>query len=196
MMHRYGLILIALLIQACSQNIALAPEAEHARELINWKLDGKIALKTATEGHSASISWNQQGQHFDIDLYGPMGAGRIELTGDEHGATLRDSTGEYTAASASELLHQLSGMSMPVEMLHWWVRGLPSPKYNTSNARYNEDGRLSGFDQEGWTLQIERFTRTGKLTLPSYLKAKKNDLQVKLVIKSWGAGDKPAPGSK
>ncbi|WP_096087527.1 lipoprotein insertase outer membrane protein LolB [Agaribacterium haliotis] len=178
---------LSLLVACSSQYQKLSGEAGHARDLERWQLSGKIALRTADEGHSAVLLWRQNKSDFYISLSGPFGAGRIEIESDNSGAVLRNADGEHYAASAEQLFLQLVGMEMPVDMLRWWVRGLPSPNFPISNSQYSDSGRLIGFEQQGWQLELSRFQQQGSLTLPGKIKALQAPYQVKLIIQNWQA---------
>ncbi|WP_370979661.1 lipoprotein insertase outer membrane protein LolB [Agaribacterium sp. ZY112] len=160
--------------------------AQSPGQLQQWSIKGKIALKTPNEGHSANLSWNQKQDQYEIRLNGPLGSGAIELEGNSHSATLRNSNGEYHANSARELLERMSGLAMPVDMLRWWIRGLPSPDASVSQQRYSENGDLIYFEQLGWVVEPSRYNAIEQLRLPYKLRAGTGEFQIKLAIKNWG----------
>ena len=58
------------------------------RAIQTWQLRGAIALRTPDEAWSASIAWEQAANHYHINIFGPLGAEHIELTGTDRQVTL------------------------------------------------------------------------------------------------------------
>ncbi len=44
-----------------------------------FELNGKMAVRNAAERYSARFIWRQSGRVFDIDVWGPLGQGRVHL---------------------------------------------------------------------------------------------------------------------
>jgi len=70
---------VLLLASGCATRPpAVAPEAESAwlehraalEALRDWQVQGRVALRTETEGWSASFDWQQRGDNYRIRLRG------------------------------------------------------------------------------------------------------------------------------
>jgi outer membrane lipoprotein LolB len=93
-----------------------------------WELRGRLAVRTRTRGESITMLWRRGGEEHYINLYGPMGAGRVILTRDAGGATLRDNEGKtYHDDSAEQLLYDVVGWRVPFRSLQHWVLGVVAP---------------------------------------------------------------------
>jgi len=134
---------------------------EHVREMRRvdeWELRGRLAVRTRKRGETISMVWRRDGRHEHyINLYGPMGAGRVILTEDRGGATLRDSEGKtYSDASPEELLYRVAGWRVPFESMQHWVLGATAPD-SDYELKLDRWGRLSSLTQNGWKIRFEEY---------------------------------------
>ena len=155
------------------------------RGLQHWSLSGRIGVTDGKDAWHASLYWTQRGQAYTIDLIGPLGQGRLNIQGDAQGVIVRTADGQLLNAAAPEqLLEQTIGMRIPVEGLRYWVRGLPDPN-RPSQLAGDEEGRLVRLEQDGWIIDYSRYTQVQALDLPDRIRARKGELQVRLVITEW-----------
>ena len=170
--------LLALLTAACTtpprapqespQRAWLDRQAQLA-PLTTWQLAGRVALRSAAEGGQANLRWEHNPQGQRIDLNGPLGRGLIRLQQDENGARLQDSNQQvYTAPNAEALLFNTTGWRIPLEGLHYWIRGLPAPDA-AARQELDDQGRLTMLWQSGWEIRFLAYTRFGVYDLPSRL---------------------------
>lgn len=155
------------------------------RTIQHWQLNGAIAIKTAQQGQTASLSWQQLSrQNYHISLYGPLGAGRVTLTGHKDGVRLLANNKLYQAKTPEALMQEMLGWQLPVGNLYYWVRGLPAPSLQ-AQVRFDSYHHLSRLQQQGWTVTYQRYTGVGHFDLPSLLTLQRQDLTVKIVISQW-----------
>ena len=96
--------------------------------LTHWRVQGRIAVRTDSEGWSANFDWKQQGEDYRIRVRGPFGQGAVELHGNGRGVWLkRADQPPVFALNPEALLEQETGWQLPVEGLSSWLRGLPVP---------------------------------------------------------------------
>lgn len=202
-----GSLAIALSVAACATIPARPPVADRAQvwqarkqvltPLNTWEIHGRLALKTADEGWQLALRWIRAADRHDIDLSGPLGSGRVRVTQDRSGASLRDAEQRtYHAASAHQLLYRATGWDMPIDGLNYWVLGVPVPGVPWQE-RLDEWGRLQTLEQLGWDVQFLEYTRQGSYELPSklYISRHPGDrgeqampgetLELRLVIQRW-----------
>ncbi len=119
-----------------------------------------MAVKTAGKGGSATLLWDYQRAHQKIELYGPFGGGRVQIS-TQSGATdaankavLKDTKGNtIEGATAAEVLYQRLGWQVPFEELRYWLRGIPAeaaPNHGATDITLDAAGRLQTFRQGNW----------------------------------------------
>lgn len=156
--------------------------------LREWEMRGKLGYRGPDASGSAWLTWVQDAQHFDLTLTGPMGAGATRISGDAEAAVLSRGRDVSRASSASALTHEVLGISLPLEELLWWVRGLPAPDAPAA-TQLSESYLLASLQQAGWQLQFDRYTEIAGLHLPGRISGTGIDdyqgLRFTLVINHW-----------
>jgi outer membrane lipoprotein LolB len=151
---RYAsLLAVAGALGACA---ALPPSAPTPGEAAFSSIDspfsigGRISARRGEAGVAGSFSWTHDAAHDAIDLATPLGQTLARLSGDASEVNVRLSDGRVeSAASWPALTMKAFGVTIPVEGLAWWIRGLPRPQ-----ARFNVErdagGRVAALRQDGW----------------------------------------------
>lgn len=192
-MRALTLAAVLLLAGCASQPRVLSGEEWSARQvellaLEAWKVTGRVAVAVDGRGASASLDWRQAGSTSDVWLRGPFGSGalRIVMNGDE--LVLEDGRGGRLAGEEAHryLLEQL-GTDLPFAALRFWLLGVPAPG-EPSVERFDADGRLASFRQDGWQVDIPRYQRVGDGALPARLAASDGAVRVKLAVGEWNLG--------
>lgn len=154
-------------------------------DLQEWSITGRIGVTTEREGWHASLFWTQQGQDYLIDLIGPLGQGRIRIQGDASRVTVQTADGRVLSAEDPELLlRETVGVGVPVTGLKYWIRGLPAPVPHIKLSS-DDRGRLTYLEQGGWMIDYTDYEPVGNLDLPTRIRARQGDMQVRLVIRQW-----------
>ena len=162
-------------------------EIHHAQlgKLSTWKLKGRIAGKSDSGGFRAGVRWHQQQEEFNIDLLGPLGRKVAVISVQDGQVQLNTSKGEHYAARDPEILMQdLLGFALPVNGLHYWVRGVPDPGQVYSILELDEQGRLRRLRQSGWDIGYDRY-HEGKPALPAFIRITSPALSAKIIIDKW-----------
>lgn len=143
-------------------------------ESINqWKIRGKIGVKTGSKGGSATLKWRYQGGNQRIELYGPFGGGRIIITADSSGAVLKDTKGRVIkGATASEVLYERLGWHVPFNQLVHWVRGLPDGSAHSRTL--DDDGRLRSLTQDNWDITYQAYKQVAGAPVETMLPTRLN----------------------
>lgn len=150
-----------------------------------WVLKGRLAVNDGKDGGSGHLNWQKQGQSNYLKFHGALGRGAWQLIADEQGAVLEWANGEsYRAASASDLLEEQLGWTIPVPALLWWVRGLAAPGA-WSFRQLDEQGNLEQLNQLGWKIEYGRYTEAGSVLMPRSLTARRQSYTVKFAIQDW-----------
>lgn len=183
-----------LVLQACAwverepveQNFA----AWHLRlarieTLDQWAFRGRASISHEEEGWQIDLDWRQQHDRFELHMAGPLGQGAAELTGAGDRVLLSTSDGrQFEAATARELIRQKLGWDVPVADLGYWVRGVPAPGAHVVH-QLDALGRAVKMEQDGWTVEFQRYDSFGDVELPAKLIAYNAAWRFKLVIDSW-----------
>ena len=67
----------------------LPEESPTLAELDNWKITGKLAIRTPQKAQSINLIWQQQGINYTVKLNGPMGFGAATIDGNQQQATIK-----------------------------------------------------------------------------------------------------------
>lgn len=167
-----------------------------------WEIKGRLAAKIDRDGGSASFIWQRQDDNHSIELYGPLGSGRIFLKQSQGKASLIDNSTEFFGKNLEDVLFQRVGWLIPFDKLQQWLIG--RPQLDDISAQHYEQGRLVKFVQAGWQVSYEKFEvfsgidRPAKITLnaiDSYLDELSSNAgravenaRVKIVIKQFNRG--------
>lgn len=154
--------------------------------LKDWRFRGRTAITQGREGWNAGISWQQQGEDFDIKLSGPFSQGGAELVGDDEHVTLTLNDGEqYSAQTPEQLLAKTLGWLLPVSALRDWVRGVPYQEVAVDEYELDENGRLKTLQQAGWQIEYLRYVPFDGMVVPAKIFIKHPDLNIRLIIADW-----------
>lgn len=164
---------------------SFADRQKHLAALQTWQIAGKVAVHTTQDSGSASVTWQQSGQQYQVSLMGPFGAGSMKLTGGPAHVRLTTADGkQYNSNSAEQLLAKQWGYHLPVNNLNYWIRGIPV-KGVPYQARFDKANRLIALQQAGWQVQFMDYRRHGAVDLPTKVFANGNMLNAKFVIYNW-----------
>lgn len=173
-----------LLLAGC---VSLPPQPAPLNGFI---LKGKLAVEDAGERHSASFQWRQDGEEYGIDVWGPLGQGRIHLQGNRNRLMLIDGNGDVVRQGRPETVMQAAlGWSMPLQVLPAWVLGQPDAGLPARALVYGEQGHLESFTQAGWSVQFAQYREVQPAPdarwLPRRIDARNPATKIRLVIAEW-----------
>lgn len=199
-----------LFLSACASTPSTAIPADPARAwqqrvsallaIDSWEVKAKLAVKTHKRGGQANMLWRLDHEDHSINLYGPLGGGRVILTRNAEGATLKDNRKRtFHAPTPEELLYRVAGWQVPFASMRYWVLGVPEPgmQYEESLDRW---GRLQTLTQAGWEIEFieyrdfdgrelpRKFFMTalpGTIQLVDDKFGDSDEVKVKVIIKRW-----------
>ena len=156
-----------------------------------WQALGKLGVKVPNDGGSANLNWQQHDQHFQIDLNGPLGQGRMSIAGAPGQVTFSEGgNAPQNAKTAEELITKNTGWTIPVTQLAWWVRGLPEPQTKITRFETNNLGLIGELEQMGWKLTYGDYLNVQNaqgepIPMPGRIVAEFKDIKLTLVIREW-----------
>ncbi len=179
------------MISACATAPPTPPPADwefHRGQVLaldHFRAEGKLALRSPAQSESASFLWYQAGERVRIELSGPLGVNATTLRSD--GRELEILQGDERRRwdiSDPATLTRDTGWYLPLAALPYWLRGIPAPQLPVEELTLDR-GRLSLLRQSGWEISVEDYGDFGDLALPTRLQIRREDSQVRLVIRRW-----------
>ncbi len=171
----------------------------------SWKVKGKIAVKAGSKGGHASLRWDRNKDVQHIELFGPLGGGRVVIDAGAEGAHLQDTKGgDMRGESIAGLVEQRLGWPLPFDQLPYWLRGLPTGE--EAIIEWDELGQIARMNDSGWQVSYLEYQEITSLdgrqkqvprqvelnALPGTLRVydKKGeylgeDFFIRLIVKSW-----------
>ena len=159
------------------------------QQISDWSIKARLGVQTETEGGSFDVFWQQHEDIYEIRLVAPMGQGAVQIQGDNGGVTisLADGRTEY-AHDADRLFTAMTGLSLPVNGLRDWLRGLPIQGETIQHISWNERGQLYKIEQRGWRVEMSRYRPVADHDLPHAFYLEREDrpeLSVRLLVREW-----------
>ena len=162
------LILASLMLAACG---ARRGAIETLGDAAHWRLEGRLAVSDGHDSGSGTVTWEQEGAYFMIQLRAPISGQNWRLSGDGALCTLEGLRADpLTADSPEALLERELGWHLPVAALRDWLQG--RPMNDDIRVIRDKSGQISGFSESGWAV-------------PTRISANKPPYQARLAIKSW-----------
>lgn len=155
--------------------------------LDRWSLTGRIALRAGEEAWHASVHWIQQGERYRIRIRGPLGVGGVmELAGGPKTVVLRTAKDTYFAADApEELLRAMTGWTMPVSGLRYWLLGISEQSTAIEGMQLDAGGRPESLRQAQWGIEYLAYEEVDGVQLPAKLYLQSSQVSARIVINQW-----------
>lgn len=154
------------------------------KEIKNWQINGKIAVRTAHDSGSSNISWSQNNQNYNIDIYSLLGSNRYQLRGSPNNVRLTTPQGQtFHAKTPEQLLKKRWGYNIPVSYLTFWIRGLAAE--GPHQSRFDAYHRLSQLNQAGWQIDYLDYNTIKGIQLPSKIFLTSKLMRIKMLIYQW-----------
>lgn len=170
----------AVLVPGCAGRIPAAEDAD-------FRLRGKLSVRDGSrQAFSASFDWTQTGARYRIDLWGPLGRGRVRLAGDDRTMDFTNARGlTVRNASGADWMQRELGWSAPIASLRHWVLGRHDPRLAVELPAAGEAGTAHRFIQAGWTVDVTRWQSGTAPPLPALLEARRGAQRIVVACKEW-----------
>ena len=188
------ILLCSLYLSACSMlpNKAIQPvswqqQQQSLKQLANWTLQGKlgIRIRSPDKSHSATLYWQQRDEHYQIQISGPFGQGKLKLQGTPDQLLLeRTDQPPVSTRQPETLLMQELGWHLPIQQIAYWVKGLPAPGSKYTH-QLTAEGMLSQLQQSGWALHFSRYRQIDDYLLPGKIVMTREPVTLTLIAKQW-----------
>ena len=122
-------------------------------------------------------------------MIAPLGQGTTLVDGNPQSVKIRTAEGERYADNVETLLAREFGVSVPVNGLKDWLRGLPIEGKAVTGQRWDADGYLHQLVQDGWSVEMKAYRQVhDNVILPHkfYIgRADHPELDIRLSIRQW-----------
>ena len=163
-------------------------QADFAR-MMSWRLQGKVGLQFKDQSASFNLSWLQNGtDQYEMNIKNPLtGSIMAYLKGNRADVTLQANGKTYKDASAERLLQGQLGVSLPLEGMKYWVRGVPSPDSPVDQVKLDGLGRPEMLQQAGWLVEYTGWKGNDWKALPEKINLSRvpDNTKVKVIAKDW-----------
>ncbi len=185
---------LTLLVTACSsipevtnQSVNWMAHQSQLKSLKEYSLTGKMAYIGENKRQSLNFYWKKTHLSEELRLTTLLGQTALLLNIDQYGATVVTREGEtYSHISGNILIKQLTGLSIPINQLSEWIKGLPT---DADHYQLNDSNTLSELskqiDGQVWDLNFKKYTQQNGVVLPLSLILKQDRTKLKIAVSKW-----------
>ncbi|MCY7296992.1 lipoprotein insertase outer membrane protein LolB [Alteromonas sp. a30] len=196
-MKHFSVFLVILTLFSCAsapkkidKNINLTQHQTQLAQLLNWSIQGRIAIKTPEERFSASLHWQQEDKNYQIHLTNIIGTTLMQLEGNDNYAKLTYDDQAFIDSDPERLLFRITGWRLPVKHLPSLIKGAV-PKSGFEHT-VSDQGLMQTIKQladgdirNRWEANYVNFTQEGALFLPENITLKNASNTIKIRISQW-----------
>lgn len=169
--------------------------ATELTQINQWHLRGKIAFieqlkNQQSKRESATIAWRKSkiNQTQELNLTSYLGINVLHLESDKNHHLIKVNGKEYRANNLDQLVHSLTGLTLPTKALTFWLKGLPYQ--STDQVSMSPETQLpvsltSLFDNVQWQIDYSNYQVFDGIQMATKFTIKKNGLLIKVAIKKW-----------
>ncbi|MCL2918089.1 lipoprotein insertase outer membrane protein LolB [Shewanella litorisediminis] len=178
-----------LLLSGCSltPTVALQPvSVQSASDAKAWELKGKLLIRTNGDKVSANLFWLNTPDNAELRLTSMLGTTVLLLTQNRDGATLEVDGKSYSDPSPQRLLDGLSGFTLPIDALPYWITGQPMAGDEVEYDALNRPKTIISADGL-WSISISSWQTQSGASVPRTLDLKHASASIKLQTNEWQA---------
>ncbi len=155
----------------------------------SFTLQGRLAEGGLT-GVRGDLNWVQDGKHFEVSFFGPLGVGAATISGDAKSVEIRTKDGVYITDRPEAMMQEKLGWSLPLNSLRYWLLGLPTPLRDFESEPENtvlldDAGRPARIRQFGWQLEYAEYQTVGIIDLPRKINLSNDTKSFRIVVDQW-----------
>ena len=195
-MSRLTFVLICLTLASCTmvkektslQPVGWQEQREQRQQIKIWEVRGRLGVQTQTTGGSMDLIWKQSGEDYKIRLILPLGSGSYLIQGNQQYADIRYPDGrKESVRNIDNVFSSILGVSLPVNAIRDWVRGLPARSLSVEEMHWNDQGLLNTVQQSGWAVEMTSYSGGGILWPHDIYLSHSDDenLDIRLLLKQW-----------
>jgi len=148
----FAALVVVVTFAGCTTLPAPAPQRAPEAGDAPFTLAGRISARHGSNAVAGGFTWTHAPRRDRIDLADPLGQTLARLDGEPGNVTVRLADGRVEAATTwNELTRRALGVTIPVEGLAFWIRGVGAPGSQATIERDGE-GRVAALRQDGWDI--------------------------------------------
>ncbi len=152
----------------------------------HFAMKGRFAIITKPKNHSARMHWQHSTEEDKINIYSPIGGKVANIIKTPTSVKLTDNSKKtLEAQDAESLTEQTLGFRLPLSGLSYWILGKPSDDSLVNMMQWDQNGRISALQQDGWDIQYKDYAEHSGYFLPRKVTLKNERLTIKLVTDKW-----------
>jgi outer membrane lipoprotein LolB len=163
-------------------------QADFAR-MSTWRLQGKVGVQFQEQSASFNISWLQTGNdQYEMNIKNPLTGSIVAYLKGERSEVVMQANGKtYKDSNAERLLQGHLGVSLPLDGMKYWVRGIPAPDAPVQQVKLDAQGRPELLQQSGWQVEYSGWKGTDWKALPERINLSRtpDNTKVKVIAKDW-----------
>lgn len=150
-----------------------------------FRIEGRLGVQSDKHGISGTLHWHHLRVSDEMNLYSPLGGKIAEIINVKDGVTLITNDNKvFNAQDPEALTESTLGWRLPITKLSDWIVGRPA-NGAISNVKWDENGKLKKFNQEGWEISYLEYKESNQTELPSKMNIRNSKLNFRLVIDRW-----------
>lgn len=158
--------------------------------LNEWSIRGRVAVYVDEDVYNLGLSWRREGDISSLKFEASLGQGLVRLEKTPSSVELTTAEGERRQGqNAEQILYQTTGLTIPVEGLETWIKGIPHTATSYQPV-IDANGRAQSLLQDGWYINYLDYEDPDPAQaqippLPRKLYMKHDRLALKIVIDQW-----------
>ena len=157
---------------------------------VDFAVQGKLMLFRAQKKTALRLLWRQNQGVYQIDVWGSLGQGRVQLRGDAQEMKLLRGGDVIVTGAPQQVMQTQLGWSLPVAAVPYWLFGQPLPQQRVTTDLGAVKKSQVQFSQLGWTVQAQLDLGDGgnaesQLPIPVQLNLSRGDLRARLLVSKF-----------
>ncbi|PWC09470.1 lipoprotein insertase outer membrane protein LolB [Brenneria corticis] len=191
--------LASFLLVACSLHQPTSPgksptspqwqqHQQKVRQLSQYQTRGSFAYISDSKKLYARFFWQESSaQRYRLLLTNPLGSTELELSAQPDSIQITDNQGKrYVGKDAEDMVHQLTGMAIPLNNLRQWILGLPGEASDfTLDDGYLLNKLTYRQGNQNWTVSYQSYSHKVNPPLPESLELTQGEQRIKLKMDNW-----------
>ncbi|MFW5431595.1 MAG: lipoprotein insertase outer membrane protein LolB [Methylophilaceae bacterium] len=159
---------------------------ENIAKIQDFSLKGRLGIKTKPKSFSARLAWQHTSEKDNIDVYSPLGGKVANIVKTPEEVTLIDNSKKSIKAKDIEALTEKAlGFRLPLSGLSHWALGRPNNQGIVNAMTWDQNGRISTLQQNGWDILYKEYKDNEGYFLPRKVTLKNESMTLKLIVDKW-----------
>ena len=197
-------IFISIVLSGCAtapiapsaqQELTLKQRTNQLLQQKKWQVKGKIAFieqvtNAKDQRQSATLTWkvNQKENTQKLNLTSYLGINVLQLESSEGHHLIKVDGKSYQGTDLPKLLYSLTGLPLPTNALHFWLKGLPyhvEDKLVVNPTTQLPEHISSYYHNALWQINYANYKAFNGIEMPTKITLHKENLVIKVAVYNW-----------